>query len=59
MRKLRKPMLLLDGQHWKVEFEKREYDGNIVEIVHIAQKGSKAIWEFYSSNYAVQIESTI
>lgn len=55
MRKLRNPTVVVDGDHFKIEFEKREYTNNKVEIIHIIEKKSGIIHEFYSSNYAVQI----
>jgi len=55
MRKLRNPTVLVDGDHFKIEFEKRVYGDNKVEIIHIIEKKSGNVHEFYSSNYAVQI----
>lgn len=59
MRKLRNPTVLIDGKYFKVEYEKRAYNENKVEIIHVVIKKSGKIHEFYSSNYVVQIESEV
>lgn len=56
MRKLKNPEVLLDGTHFKIEYEKRTYTENIVEIIHVIHKKSKKTSEHYSSNYAHQSE---
>ena len=54
MRKLKNPTVLLDGEHFKIEYEKRLYTHNIVEIIHVTVKRSGTVHELYSSNYSVQ-----
>ncbi|MFC1506512.1 hypothetical protein ACFLQ6_05505 [Thermoproteota archaeon] len=61
MRKLRNPAVVFDGKHWKIEVDKRKprnsKDTNVVEIIHITLKDIKKKYEYYCSNYGVQIES--
>ncbi len=61
MRKLRNPAVVFDGRHWKIEVDKRKpktsKDTNVVEIIHITLKDIKKKYEYYCSDYGVQIES--
>lgn len=59
MRKLKSPIVLFDGDHFKVEYKKRAYAENKVEIIHIIEKRLGVKYEFYSSNYAIQIENNV
>ena len=55
MRKLRKPKMLLDGDHFKILYEKRKYGENIVEIIHVFHKRTDSTYELYSSNYVSEV----
>jgi len=57
MRKLKNPIILLDGEHFRIDYEKRAYANNRVEIIHILHKKTGRVDEFYSSNYAFQSET--
>jgi hypothetical protein len=57
MRGLKNPTVLVDGDHFKVEYEKREHANNKVEIIHVIHKQTGRIDEHYSSNYSVQSET--
>lgn len=60
MRVLRNPRVLLNGKHWRVEYEKRQNEKGrgayVVEIVHITHKKYGSMTEFYASNHVAQIE---
>jgi hypothetical protein len=49
-------MVLYDGEHFKIEVDKRQYDENKVEIIHVTHKSKGFRLECYSSNYAVQFD---
>jgi len=61
LRKLRNPIVLFNGKHWKIEVDKHKprtsKDTNIVEIIHITLKDIKKKYEYYCSDYGAQIES--
>jgi hypothetical protein len=61
LRILRSPKVLLNGKHWRVEYERRRNGKGrgayVVEIVHITHKKYGTTSEFYSSNYVAQVES--
>jgi hypothetical protein len=60
MRILRNPKVLLNGKHWRIEYERRKSGKGrgayVVEIVHITHKKYGRTSEFYSSNYVAQVE---
>jgi len=60
MRILRNPKALLNGKHWRIEYERRKSGKGrgvyVVEIVHITHKRYGRASEFYSSNCVAQVE---